>query len=63
MKCFSVKSSVQSQVVCVRSSVSAGGRSKNLGVHADIIKKKEKSVEFCEGLCLGLHIHIPTSFL
>ena len=30
MKCFSVKSSVQSQVVCVRSSVSAGGRSENL---------------------------------
>ena len=38
MKCFSVKSSVQSQVVCVRSSVSAGGRSENLGVHAYLVK-------------------------
>ena len=38
MKCFSVKSSVQSQVVCVRSSVRAVGRSENLGVHADIVK-------------------------
>ena len=38
MKCFSVKSSVQSQVVCVRSSVGAGGRSENLGVPADLIR-------------------------
>ena len=47
MKCFSVKSSVQSQVVCVRSSVSAGGRSKNLGAHAGLIKGEQS--------CLSLH--------
>ena len=55
MKCFSVKSSVQSQVVCVRSSVSAVGRSENLGEHAGL-KKEKKNVEFCERLCLSFHM-------
>ena len=37
---FSQKLSPVSSSLCVRSSVSAGGRSKNLGVHAGRIKEK-----------------------
>ena len=38
---FSQKLSPVSSSLCVRSSVSAGGRSKNLGVHAGQIKEKK----------------------
>ena len=62
MKCFSVKSSVQSQVVCVRSSVSAGGRSENLGVHADLIKKK-KMLNFVRDYALAKTLERPLSLM